>query len=207
MSMFDVVTFDPADIKAVHAGTAPRGTVLAVLTSQTCGEPCWHAREEVCRCSCGGKNHGCLTHGHERPERHAKIDGHAYRLAGVGPRDSLYADATQINKAAGFAYVDKPSLVIDSTSRNWTPEEIAAARSRGAEMWFSQYYGTWKETDSGAPARIKYPSASQKKWSELAAFAGQRDTALLWVRVTMPERPTQLKVDRHGQPLANQNPE
>jgi hypothetical protein len=207
MGMFDRVTFGPEDVKAVSEGKGTRGQIIALLTSQTCGEPCWHAREEVCRCSCGGKNHGCLNRGEARPERHAKIGGVAYRLEGVGPRGSLCESAERINKAAGFRYVDKPTVVIEGMGANYTQEDARAAKAQGKEVWYSQYYGTWSETDDGAPARLKYPSPSQKKWVELAAFDGQADIALLWVRCEMPPRPTELKVDRQGQPLANQNPQ
>jgi len=59
---------------------------LFTLTTQTCGEACWSAREEHCRCSCGGKNHGCLkVDGGTQPVRMAKIDGHRYKLHAVGP--------------------------------------------------------------------------------------------------------------------------
>ena len=32
--------------------------VYATLTDAPCTSKCWHAEEDVCRCSCGGKNHG-----------------------------------------------------------------------------------------------------------------------------------------------------
>ena len=31
-----------------------------LINHRTCGDHCWHAREEICRCSCGGDNHGIL---------------------------------------------------------------------------------------------------------------------------------------------------
>lgn len=57
-----------------------------ILTGHTCGDACWHAREDVCRCSCGGKNHGilCGTHG-EQPERTSRKDGRVYKLVAVSP--------------------------------------------------------------------------------------------------------------------------
>ena len=58
--------------------------MLAILTGHTCGDACWHAREEVCRCSCGGKNHGILrTATGTRPLRTRKIDGNFYELAAI----------------------------------------------------------------------------------------------------------------------------
>ncbi len=34
--------------------------IAAYLTEHTCGEACWEAREDICRCACGGRNHGCM---------------------------------------------------------------------------------------------------------------------------------------------------
>ena len=61
--------------------------LAAILTGQTCGEACWEAREDVCRCSCGGVNHGVLRDatGGVRPVRTRKINGHFYALARVEP--------------------------------------------------------------------------------------------------------------------------
>lgn len=56
-------------------------SLFGFITGTTCGEACWSAREESCRCSCGGANHGCDRDGTERPERTAKINGYRYRLA------------------------------------------------------------------------------------------------------------------------------
>jgi len=59
--------------------------LTAILTGHTCGEACWHARDEVCRCSCGGANHGILHNGSARPERTSKKDGQFYIIAGIAP--------------------------------------------------------------------------------------------------------------------------
>lgn len=53
------------------------------LTGHTCGDACWHARELVCRCSCGGVNHGILNNGGDRPQRTCQLDGNLYELAGI----------------------------------------------------------------------------------------------------------------------------
>lgn len=64
--------------------TLKANPLMAILTGHTCGEACWHAREEVCRCSCGGKNHGILrTADGIRPTRTRKIDGNFYELAAI----------------------------------------------------------------------------------------------------------------------------
>jgi len=58
--------------------------LVAILTGHTCGDACWHAREEICRCSCGGKNHGILrTANGVRPVRTRKIDGNFYELVAI----------------------------------------------------------------------------------------------------------------------------
>lgn len=188
----------------------PRCTLRAVLTSQTCGEPCWHAREEVCRCSCGGRNHGCLLiPGAERPERAAKIDGERYTLLAVGMMRDLYDQAKEIN-GRQWRSLEKPQLVIGSTGHSkWTQADIDAAKAAGEKVWFTQGYYTWRETDAGAPARIKFASKDQMaKWAELKGWQdrAREGVCLLWQRVTMPEAPTELRVNRDGVPLANQKP-
>ena len=35
-------------------------SLLTELTEATCGFNCWLAKEHICRCSCGGKNHGIM---------------------------------------------------------------------------------------------------------------------------------------------------
>jgi hypothetical protein len=63
----------------------PNQTILqAMVTEQTCGDACWHAREDICHCSCSGKNHGCLrTEDGQQPNRTRKIKGGMYQLIAV----------------------------------------------------------------------------------------------------------------------------
>ena len=115
--------------------------IAAFLTEATCGEACWEAREDICRCSCGGRNHGCLRDKNGvRPVRNAKIDGYRYELLAVGPT-GLYEQAEVINKAAG------------------------------PKSTYGHYTYNWRETDSGAPARLKRATKEQlAKWPELKAY-------------------------------------
>ncbi len=139
--------------KRIAEGMSP---LAAFLTDATCGEACWHAREEVCRCSCGGKNHGCLkTTNGEKPERTSKINGHRYILKAVGER--LWEEAVAINRSVGPYKIGKFGY---------------------------EYY--WRETDIGAPARLKPASKEQlAKWEELATFKDlpfYKTVYLLWVK-------------------------
>ena len=60
-----------------------------ILTESTCGEACWSAKEDICRCSCGGRNHGCLRcESGEPPARTRRVKDHIYQLFAVpGYRD------------------------------------------------------------------------------------------------------------------------
>jgi hypothetical protein len=40
-----------------HFGKVGR-KIKATLSTAPCTVSCWNAEEDVCRCSCGGKNHG-----------------------------------------------------------------------------------------------------------------------------------------------------
>jgi len=73
------------------------------LTGSTCGDACWHAKEEVCRCSCGGKNHGILLKGdNQQPLRTRKIDGQFYELVAIIPypgKDQCFMDSIKKERA------------------------------------------------------------------------------------------------------------
>src|ERR1039458_7093513 len=131
--------------KKIASGMSP---IVAFLSEATCGEPCWEAREDVCRCSCGGKNHGCMrTADGIRPTRNAKIDGYRYELKAVG---EVYAEAKAINRGAGYRSVDRISDTLT-------------------------YHYYWEYTDKGAPARMKTASDSQiANWPELASYRDGR---------------------------------
>lgn len=96
--------FDAKDVQSVFNGTADRRVIRAVLSSQTCGETCWHAREDVCRCSCGGANHGCLNHGGTQPIRATKIDGQPHTLLAVGHYSDMDKEAARLNEEAGIKF-------------------------------------------------------------------------------------------------------
>lgn len=120
--------------------------IVAFLTLATCGEGCWHALEDVCRCSCGGKNHGCLkTASGISPMRMAKIDGFMYQLKAFGKYRDLYGKANEINLAS----------------------------NRRKKSAFDTNGYPYKETDHGAPARLKPPTYEQtQRWTELSQFKG-----------------------------------
>lgn len=165
--------------------------IIAYLTERTCGEACWHAKDEVCHCSCYGKNHGCLRNKNGvKPDRHARIDGIVYKLEGVG---DVYDDARRINQSAGYKAIEKPSKFTTSD---------------GVEL-YSQYYYCWSVTDKEAPARVKNATTTQiKNWPELAAWRdGNKRPSLLWVRIEFPEKPKELRVSKQtGLPLVDQTP-
>lgn len=74
--------------------------MAAVLTQTTCNEACWCAAEEVCHCSCGGKNHGIFRRTGERPERTCRIKGTWYKLGAVGSFVEISQQAHALCKAA-----------------------------------------------------------------------------------------------------------
>ncbi len=188
--------------------------IFSILTEQTCGEPCWHAHQPVCHCSCGGKNHGILnTPGGQRPCRMAKMNGYPYKLAAVGGYDDLYPRACEINKQAGYKSINEPRLIVDGAEmdkEHSTQEYAALKRAAGSNVWWSQYHYCWSTRDEGAPARIKYVTQAQLNgWVEVQAYQGSTSGghALLWIREVMPDRPKVLMVDKQtGLPLEDQNP-
>lgn len=148
--------------------------IMSILTGATCGAMCWEAREEICRCSCGGKNHGCLiTPDGVQPERSSKINGHQYVLKSVGER--LYSEAREINRASGPYRTETVTLTNYDDDGNKVLKTVPD---------YYKYY--WSETQAGAPARLKPASKAQlDSWPELAAYRDCRRLTtvyLLWVK-------------------------
>lgn len=152
-------------------------SVLSILTDTTCGEACWHAREDVCRCECGGRNHGCLRDKNgARPVRACKLDGARYELFAVGFFDTLYPQTKELLKALPIKWEDR----------------IKCQSAPNGEVVYTYH---WKETDPGSPVRLKPASAAQLgRWEELAGFRTHADVLerrrsvyLLWKAAPIPE--------------------
>ncbi len=109
--------------------------LMAAITESTCGEPCWEAREDVCRCSCSGKNHGIYKRG-ERPERTSKIDSYVYKLIAVGERE-VEQQGQELSKQAGEFYI------YHCLRQRGKPYRIKAASETQIERWaeLAEYKG------------------------------------------------------------------
>jgi hypothetical protein len=124
-----------------------KATTFAFLTETTCGEACWHAKEDICRCCCGGKNHGILlTPDGVQPTRNSKIDGYRYELLAVGFRNEIIDQCRDLMNSL-------PPRKIDRVTDTLT------------------YTYKWQETDKGSPYRLKYATPQQcMLWQELSAY-------------------------------------
>src|ERR1017187_9268555 len=106
------------------------------LSNHTCSEACWFAREEVCRCSCGGKNHGImLANGTERPARTGLIHYKRFRLEAItGYMESCHVRFAITEEAAKSriyeAAIDKPAT---ASQQKW-PEVMAWMESHPNEV-------------------------------------------------------------------------
>lgn len=143
---------------ATDTDTLRSALIYGVLTGSTCGDGCWHAREAVCHCSCGGANHGILNRGGARPERTAKIGGEFYTLAAI------------IGREPGDCPADACRLVSAEVSR------LLAERFPGIDPW---QYGEWRPFKQ-LPVLDRKVSASQAKWPEVVAVPGA--FRLVWAR-------------------------
>lgn len=115
--------------KRLAAGMSP---LAAFLTEATCGEACWEAREDVCRCCCGGKNHGCMrSENGVRPIRNCKIDGVRRELKAVG--GDAFETARAINEASGEPFIFA-STSTDKMFR-FLPAKLKTATDSQVEKW------------------------------------------------------------------------
>lgn len=103
--------------------------LAALRDGATCGESCWHAREDVCRCSCRGANHGSLraANGAAQPARTAVIQSVRYQLAGVGNYDSFWLTACELchELAPGNAYYNGHERGAPARRRAASRSEVA----------------------------------------------------------------------------------
>ncbi len=136
--------------------------VTAILSEITCGEACWCAREDICKCSCGGKNHGILrTPEGTQPIRTAKIDGHRYELLAVGERNQLWPEIDKLMKELPIKATDKVTDTLIYT-----------------------YH--WQYTDKGSPIRVKYATPIQvEHWEELTRFRGLSHREFILKNITL----------------------
>jgi hypothetical protein len=143
-------------------------TLIAYLTEQTCGESCWHAKEDICRCSCGGKNHGCLRDENgNSPVRTSKIDGYRYELQAVGYHD-VETIAREINRDAGIGFH------YAATSRDADCRGIPAKLRRATDSQVQR----WPELAAYRDDPTSDPDQSPETYRYFNPYPD-----LLWVRI------------------------
>ena len=140
--------------------------IVGQMTGSTCGEACWRALEDVCRCSCGGRNHGCDNDGTARPYRTCQ---RTIKGWGGSSRNTykLYA-------VIGGSWLER---------RDAEREAIKAAESEAeAELGIASV-GWRRSDDPELPAFSRTATAGQCKWPEVAPFVGNEPPVLVWKRV------------------------
>jgi len=154
--------------------------MIGVYSDITCGEACWSAKEEICKCSCSGKNHGILLKKDgSRPIRSSKIRGYMYELKRIGGYTELHRQAENLNKEAGPYRVEKyKTSVYDEVTK-----EV-----KYVDREYSHYY---TYTDKGTPHTVKSATPQQiEKWIELIEYKKNHNTPyiyLLWSLVKEAE--------------------
>ena len=91
----------------MSTATAER-PIIGYFSGHTCGDACWHARDLVCVCSCGGRNHGILARGEKQPTRTARIGGSVYEMVEVGPWREIEARRMAETRACGHRWFFDP---------------------------------------------------------------------------------------------------
>jgi len=157
-----------------------KAKVRAYLSDITCGENCWNAREDVCRCECGGRNHGIHLRG-ENAVRACRINGLRYELIAVGTRRDLFKQAQDIVQAMdindGIAWYEDGRLV---------------------QKYYSGQIGKYlppQRLDSLRNLQLKIATMAQcLRWKELEYFQiateqerYQKEPAILWQRKDITE--------------------
>jgi len=147
-------------------------TLFGLLTDATCGDACWAAREDVCRCSCDGRNHGITrTVDGERPTRTRRVRAHRYQLLAV---ESYKPDEARI---VTMRPMERIAGGVNGAAH------AAGLFDRRASRWDSE----WWPNEPAWPCKINTASPSAvRTWPELAAWRGARSRPLVaWIREDM----------------------
>lgn len=168
--------------------------IVAFFSDITCGENCWNAKEDVCRCECGGRNHGIHLRG-ENAVRACRINGRRYELVSVGKRSDLLDQVTQLviedDIAKGHRRYDPETGKLQAKS--------SYSNSETGTRWFnSSYVHPSEYQGNGSTYVLKYATLSQcLKWQELAylEIADERDryhsdAGILWKRADLTSEVT-----------------
>jgi hypothetical protein len=166
--------------------------IVAFFTDRTCGEACWKAKEDICRCECGGKNHGIQLRTGQNGVRAAKIGGHRYELVAVGKHSELMDQGATLTCEDWLANGK-------TKARNYYGDQTDRIPYERSDLFYIDSDG--KESPKGYIAMhnlkgggslycVKYASLPQcLKWQELEYFeiADDRDryqsnAAILWKR-------------------------
>jgi len=149
--------------------------VKVFITEQTCGDACWHAKEDICRCSCGGRNHGILRSADGiQPSRTRKIKGAMYQLIAVSP-------SPEVCSCAIDAY--RP---IENMHKQIENKAIETGLCTFGDIYYAECYRM-----KHLPVYTKTASASEiERWSELSQWRNCDKwfkPLTLWLRVDMLE--------------------
>lgn len=159
----------------IHNHEAPKFSWSEI----TCGEACWSAKEEICKCSCGGKNHGIWLKGGKPEYRTAKHNGMTYKLIAAGSLADL--KKTQVIELDKYGIYRCYDYCHDGNYSHQTYRDYYRCRGDKDTLHF--------------PVICKLATLDQcNKWHELSAFKGidsyqrvQLLPALLWEVIEKPK--------------------
>jgi len=147
--------------------------VEALLTERTCGDACWHAREDICRCSCGGKNHGCMRDDDgNQPARTKRVKDSFYQLVAIEAHSDTDCQATT-------------RLPLYESQRNINHKAISSGRYEHHEIYGTQAFATKQ-----LPTMLRIASEAEiNRWPEFTQWRGKFTPLCkplaLWVKSDM----------------------
>ena len=147
--------------------------IQAIYTERTCGDACWRAKDDICHCSCGGRNHGCLRGEHgEQPPRTKKIKGMMYQLIAVSPNP-------EVCQCANDAW--RP---IEDQLKTIEDRAIKTGVCTYGDLYYAEGY-RW----NNLPCYAKTPSDGEiERWAELTLWRNKTNfykPLCLWLRVDL----------------------
>ena len=140
---------------------------MNIISDATCGLNCWLAEEPICKCFCGGLNHGVMLKlNAKQPKRMAKLDGVMYELVGI---------------SAYTTHKDYAKMNIKADKINHLPENEYITHDNFYNVDRIKYL---ESSDKNAPMRVKKATKTQiANWDEIKNISKSIHVYLLWQKI------------------------
>ena len=137
--------------------------MIGLATMSTCADACWFAREDVCRCSCGGAQHGILL---EKPTATPSLIPQMnnttpmFGETGEQPAPAQPTERPKRTRRAGNNWYELNAVIEGyGAAHRYASDnlDMKGFGGKGREQWIesvpNRLFGKWHELEGFQPTR------------------------------------------------------